>query len=188
MRIIAATNTDLKAEVAEGRFREDLYYRLSDYEIVIPPLRDRHEDIVLLIEFFIHKYAYLNPGHQFILNDENLNSALRYAWPGNIRELESHVKRCIINATNGRMEQSTLAGEHLKAHAGPSLDDVLFQDMQWKKAKHQIITRFETNYLQCLLTRYHGVVVRCARHAGMQPADFWKMLKKYNLNAQQYRI
>jgi DNA-binding NtrC family response regulator len=189
VRIIAATNTDLKTEVSQGRFREDLYYRLSDYEILIPPLRERQEDIALLIEYFIKKYAYLNPGHHFTLTEESLNKAVRYPWPGNIRELESHVKRCIIDASTGMADRNPLTNEKIKANSAGAMEDVLlFQDMQWKKAKKQVITKFETKYLQCLLTQYHGVVVRCARHAGMQPADFWKMLKKYNLHAHEYRL
>jgi DNA-binding NtrC family response regulator len=189
VRIIAATNTDLKTEVCQGRFREDLYYRLSDYEILIPPLRDRQEDIVLLIDHFVKKYAYLNPNSPFGLNKENMTNALFYPWPGNIRELESHVKRCIIDAANSLVEHPPFAIDKANSNPSNSIDENrLLQDMQWKKAKKQVITRFELKYLQCLLSRYHGIVVRCARHAGMQPADFWKMLKKYNLNAQEYRL
>jgi DNA-binding NtrC family response regulator len=189
VRIIAATNTDLRTEVSQGRFREDLYYRLSDYEILVPPLRERPEDIELLIQHFVKKYAHLNPASPFTLNKESMANALNYKWPGNIRELESHVKRCIIDAATGLVNQAAHADEKANPERYTAGDEARqLQEMQWKKAKRQVITRFETRYLQCLLTRYHGVVVRCARHAGMQPADFWKMLKKYNLNAQEYRI
>jgi DNA-binding NtrC family response regulator len=189
VRIIAAANTDLKTEVAHGRFREDLYYRLSDYEITLPSLRERLEDIDLLIEYFKNKYSYLNPNARLSWNGKKKESILSFRWPGNIRELESYIKRCIIDAADCALERKTTPLHNTSTNLPPAAEEEnLLQGMKWKMAKKHVITRFEIRYLQCLLIKYHGIVVRCARHAGMQPADFWKMLKKYELNVQEYRV
>ena len=94
-RVIAATNRDLMEEVNEGRFREDLYYRLSVIPIILPPLRDRTEDIPLLVQHFLRKHAIPGKRNQKRLSPEAINLLLHYSWPGNVRELENAIERAI---------------------------------------------------------------------------------------------
>lgn len=95
-RVIAATNRDLKAEIAHGRFREDLYYRLHVFPITIPPLRERRDDIPLLISHFVKKYS-ARTGKKVETVSQNLIATLQaYDWPGNVRELENVIERAVI--------------------------------------------------------------------------------------------
>src|SRR5436190_1936972 len=96
VRIIAATNVDLKQLVREGKFREDLFYRLNVITIDLPPLRQRKEDIPLLAEFFLRKYSEENQRSMRRLNPETLRQLLNYAWPGNVRELENVIERAVV--------------------------------------------------------------------------------------------
>jgi DNA-binding NtrC family response regulator len=96
VRIVAATNVDLRQLVREGKFREDLFYRLNVISIDLPPLRQRKEDIPLLVEFFLRRYSDENQRSMRRLNSEALRSLLNYAWPGNVRELENVIERAVV--------------------------------------------------------------------------------------------
>ena len=101
VRIIAATNVDLKQLVKEGKFREDLYYRLNVIMIDLPPLRQRKEDIPLLVEHFLQKYAEENSRSAGRMTSEALRSLLTYSWPGNVRELENVIERAVVLSSGG---------------------------------------------------------------------------------------
>ena len=96
VRIIAATNVDLKQMVREGKFREDLFYRLNVITIDLPPLRLRREDIPLLAEYFLKKYSEENERPERHINNEALRALVNYAWPGNVRELENVIERAVV--------------------------------------------------------------------------------------------
>jgi len=96
VRIIAATNVDLKQMVREGKFREDLFYRLNVITIDLPPLRLRREDIPLLVEYFLKKYSEENERTQRHISNEALRALVSYAWPGNVRELENVIERAVV--------------------------------------------------------------------------------------------
>jgi len=98
VRLITATNQDLEKAVKEGKFREDLYYRLQVVQIYLPPLRDRMEDVPLLVEHFIEKYAKDNGKSIKYASPEALEAMMRYKWPGNVRELENAIERAVVLA------------------------------------------------------------------------------------------
>jgi DNA-binding NtrC family response regulator len=108
VRLVAATNVDLRAEVAAGRFREDLYYRLNVVSIVLPPLRDRREDIPLLVEHFLDKYRRRLSKDVFGIDDEAMARLLDYPWPGNVRELENVMERSALFAEQGWITAGSL--------------------------------------------------------------------------------
>ncbi|MBL4633925.1 MAG: sigma 54-interacting transcriptional regulator, partial [Kofleriaceae bacterium] len=103
VRIVAATNRDLKKEVAEGRFREDLYYRLSVFPITLPPLRERSEDVAELAEHFVSVAAQRFGKPKVMLDATQLRALRSYSWPGNIRELQSVIDRAVILADGERL-------------------------------------------------------------------------------------
>jgi transcriptional regulator with PAS, ATPase and Fis domain len=96
VRIIAATNVDLRQQVKEGKFREDLFYRLNVITIELPPLRQRKQDIPLLVDFFLHKFSQENERALCHITPEALRPLLAYSWPGNVRELENVVERAVV--------------------------------------------------------------------------------------------
>jgi DNA-binding NtrC family response regulator len=100
VRIIAATNVDLKQQVREGKFREDLFYRLNVISVDLPPLRQRREDIPLLVDFFLTRYSEENERHPRRITPEALRPLLAYSWPGNVRELENVIERAVVLSTS----------------------------------------------------------------------------------------
>jgi len=109
VRVLAATNQNLEQAVAAGRFREDLYYRLNVIQIVVPPLRDRPEEIPALVEYFVRRYARLFQQEEFTLPPETMERLMRHRYPGNIRELENSVKRMIVLG-DPLLTKSTISG------------------------------------------------------------------------------
>src|SRR5258708_18998778 len=115
VRVIAATNKKLAEEVAKGRFREDLYYRLNVVAVEMPPLRDRRSDIVMLAKFFIDKYAKANAKPVDVIAPDALELLVSYDWPGNVRELENAIERAVVLAPG-----SAIDARHLPPSIRPS--------------------------------------------------------------------
>jgi DNA-binding NtrC family response regulator len=103
VRIIAATNVDLRQLVREGKFREDLFYRLNVITVDLPALRQRKEDIPLLVEFFLRKYSEENQHALRRITPEALRPLMNYSWPGNVRELENVVERAVVLSSSGEI-------------------------------------------------------------------------------------
>jgi two-component system response regulator HydG len=117
LRLVAATNQDLKAAVKEGRFREDLYYRLNVIQLRVPPLRERRDDIGLLAEHFLRQYAERNGRAVSGFGKGAVEALMRYDWPGNVRELENTIERAVVLSRGGAIEAEDLPSE---VRAGPS--------------------------------------------------------------------
>ena len=113
VRIVAATNIDLRRAVEEGRFREDLYYRLNVIAIQLPALRQRKEDIPALVNHFVQKYALENGKNVHVVNSEALQLLMDYDWPGNVRELENVIERGVVLATGDGIGRD-LIPEHVR--------------------------------------------------------------------------
>ena len=173
VRILSATNADLKAAVAEGTFREDLFYRLNVINLHLPPLRDRQEDIPLLAAYFIRKQN-VKFGTAFSgLTPEAMEAFRAYEWPGNIRQL-CNVIEAAMTISNG-----TYIGL-------PELSQLIATD-QPGQAGHQAdyssaLSCFETDYLTRLLRKHSGNVEDAAAEAGMNMATIYRKLKKYGIN------
>jgi len=127
VRLIAATNRDLQVEVREGRFRPDLYYRLSVFPIEAPPLRERREDIAPLVSFFVSKYADTFGKPVCKVSQATMNALEAYDWPGNIRELRNLIERSVILSTGDTlaMEPALLGNEETVPATGGALKDHL---------------------------------------------------------------
>jgi len=180
IRVIAATNQDLTSAVAEGRFREDLYYRINVIPIVLPPLRERREDIPLLAEHFLAKYAEQMGKPVTGLSRPALNLLVRYDWPGNIRELENVVERAVaLERTPTILPESlpaTLRGG-VPRNAGPANDAL--PEAGFDLEAH--VKEIERGYISQALERAGGVQVRAAELLGMSFRSFRYYVKKYNL-------
>jgi len=123
VRIIAATNKDLKRLVEEGRFREDLYYRLNVIPIKIPPLRERKQDIPLLVKYFLQKYSLETGRRGMTISDSALDKLKTYSWPGNIRELQNVIERAVILSPGREITEDQLPPEIVKRDRQVELDE-----------------------------------------------------------------
>jgi transcriptional regulator with GAF, ATPase, and Fis domain len=132
-RLIAATNRDLNDEVAAGRFREDLFYRLNVIPLKIPPLRERGRDIVLLAKYFLHQYARKHNRPYLDLSPENQASLLNYHWPGNVRELKNVIERAVLLAVDGRLELNLSANQ--TSLSDPFSDTPTMEELQRRYIK-----------------------------------------------------
>jgi len=183
LRIIAATNKDLREEVKRGRFREDLYYRIAVIEIHMPPLRERGEDIPLLVEHFLHTNAY--GGRQRLqVTTEALNCLMTYPWPGNIRELRNCIERLSVLAENQVLTVESLPPSILKSaqpkESSDALADLPLEEVErlhilrtlerhrWNKKRAATILGIDTKTLYNKLRRY-GVPLG-GRPDGERPA------------------
>jgi two-component system response regulator AtoC len=137
VRIIAATIRDLSQAVAEGKFREDLFYRLNVLPLHLPPLRARKEDIPLLVDHFIHKYNELHQLGSEGVAEEVMARLLEYPWPGNVRELENTVERAMILAQGKKIEVDCLPSEILGERA-PWKKDIWAEEFSIKKASRML--------------------------------------------------
>jgi two-component system NtrC family response regulator len=123
-RVVAATNVDLKKAMSEGRFREDLYYRLGVVVLSVPPLRERESDLLLLANFYLQKYASENKKKNVKFSPQALRAIESHAWPGNIRELENRIKRAVIMADGTQITPVHLElGEPAEKYAGKRLKE-----------------------------------------------------------------
>jgi DNA-binding NtrC family response regulator len=132
VRVIAATNRDLRQMVAEGRFQEDLFYRLNVIPIRIPPLRERSEDIAVLAEHFVVKHAQRSGRPARRLDESALEVLQRYDWPGNVRELENTIERAVVLSRDPVIGADAISGLHVAAPAGPGMPSMrLHQNLEW---------------------------------------------------------
>jgi transcriptional regulator with GAF, ATPase, and Fis domain len=132
VRVIAATNRDLRRLVDEGRFQEDLFYRLHVVPIVVPPLRERPEDIPMLVEYFAHKHATRSGKPIDALEDGVVSWLQEYSWPGNVRELENTIERAVVLTTSSTITRDTITVEApmgVRTAGVPSLN--LRQNVKW---------------------------------------------------------
>ena len=185
-RVIAATNTDLKAMCEEGLFRKDLYYRLNVFPIEIPPLRERLDDIPHFVEVFLRK---MNTFHLKDIRhvDPRVIEAFRgYSWPGNIRELENLMERAYILETSSQLTPTGFPSELFEsrpARASTSTDSGL----TLAEARRAGVVEIEMAYLRRQLTRHHGSVKDSARAAGITTRQIHKLMKKYAIRKEEFK-
>ena len=174
VRVIAATHRDLRREVSESRFREDLFYRLHILPLHLPPLRERKEDIPLLAAHFIQKIGNEIRKNKITLTDEALNILLTYDWPGNVRELENVLERAIVLCETNRIDEKSLgflSGEKSGTNIAESSLDL----------EHSLAA-LERRLLEQALSAAGGVKARAARILGIKESALYYKLDKYNLH------
>lgn len=183
-RIIAATNVDLPGEVTEGRFREDLYFRLNVLMIRLPPLRERREDIpVLAIHFFnqidaAHGLQGFAPGA--------LKALLAYPWPGNVRELRNAVESAVIIAEGDQINSEDLPA-HIPAASLEQVPEEYLSTLTYQEACDLARERMLHQYLRALMTTFHGNVTSAAERAGVERETLHRLLRKYSVTPSTFR-
>jgi len=168
VRIIAATNRKLEMAVEARDFREDLYYRLNVIKIELPPLRERLEDIPLLVRYFIHKFSKKIGKNIRRVSNEVLDILTGYSWPGNIRELENVIERAVVVAETEEIQKKDLPID-VATH---------YYDLR----KFWSLENVEREHLLKVLTCVHGNKSKAARLLGIDTTTLWRKLKRYNIS------
>jgi len=183
IRVIAATNQDLSKAVSEGRFREDLYYRINVIPIALPPLRERREDIPLLAEYFLEKYAEQMEKPITAISRDAMEHLVRHDWPGNIRELENAIERAVaLELTPAILCDSlpqSVRGDTPRPPSAPAAPADVLPDSGFDLEAH--VKDIERSYIAEALKRAGGVQVKAAELLGMSFRSFRYYVKKYNL-------
>ncbi len=188
VRLVSATNRDLREAIAKGQFREELYYRVNVIAIHLPPLRERAGDVRLLAHTFLKRFG---QARVTTMEDAAVEALERYAWPGNVRELQNVMERACALADGHRIMVRDLPDHVVHAvsragapPAGPgSASPPSGSDLTLKAAKEQWLQILEVSYLRDLLARHDGNVSSAAKAAGIDRKTFHRLINKYDLRA-----
>lgn len=184
VRIITATSRNIQELVAQGRFREEVYYRLNIIDILIPPLRERKCDIPLLTRHFIDKYGKQYHKRDIKMSREAEDCLLAYSFPGNVRELENLVQRAVVLAEGSRIEPHHFPGTVLTTNAAPHDHK---NRMTFREEKKRVLQAFEKEYLIHCLRSAKGNITTAARCADMDLKNFYVKLKSCGIDPKQYK-
>ena len=186
VRIIAATNRDLKTMVDEGNFREDLFYRLNVFPIFIPPLRERKDDIPRLLYHFLKVYCRQIRKQVDGFSDDALEMLVNYDWPGNVRQLKNAVERLVI-ITDDRVLNYQSLSDYWEIKRNRSRDAIPETLEELKSIKRHLLEnqfgQIERSFLQRALSAADGNITQAARQTGMQRSNFSALMKKHRLSA-----
>jgi len=192
VRIVAATNRNLQHEVEEENFREDLYYRFAVVKVSLPPLRERTEDIPLLVDHFLEEANDMAGRDEVEVSYETMEKLKRHRWPGNVRELKNFVERAVLLTQGDEIEtrfldvddpapaEPEVAEESASSMAGLAIDE----NLPFKDAKNRLIEEFERTYWRELLKRTEGNVSEAARVAGVHRKSVEYILKKHDISRE----
>jgi DNA-binding NtrC family response regulator len=181
VRIIAATNADLFDRVKVKLFREDLFYRLNALSLHVPALRDRLDDVVHLSNHFLVQYARARQIERRTMSSSALHKLMMYEWPGNVRELEGVILRALIFTASSSLQPDDITLPQQISNYPP-------ENPLLRQAKTNVIHNFELNYLTNLLTEHHGNITHAALAAGKQRSTLQRLLRKYSLDPQAFRV
>jgi DNA-binding NtrC family response regulator len=179
VRVIAAANRSPEEAVEAGKLRQDLYYRLNVIPLVLPPLRERREDIPLLARHFLAKYAveFDKPVTDF--SAETIRRLVSYDWPGNVRELEHVVVRAVVLCAQSQIRDSDISLP-LRAEAAA--------EESFQGAKNRIIAEFEKSFVERALLLNHGNISRAARAAKKSRRAFWELIRKHQIDVKTLKL
>ena len=178
VRIIAATNKDLEKEVVNGSFREDLFYRLNTIQVLIPPLRERIDDIMPLLEHYIKGLCDRENKPLKSFSPEAKELLKSYPWPGNVRELQNLIGRAYYLSSANLIQKEDLP-KYIVKDSSPFSNNIL--KLQYKEAKEQTLNEFETEYLSYHLKTNKGNITKTAQECGLDRRSLHRLISKYNI-------
>lgn len=187
IRFMAATNRDLKTLVAHGQFREDLFYRLNVIGFFLPPLRERREDIPLLVHHLIAKYSRLNRKQISGIRPDAMAALMARQWPGNVRELENVIERSIILCPSDRIGPDVLLSDAVSCQAPSHFDETIFR-LPFKEAKEAVIQGFHRQYIHAVLQANQGNISKAADQAGLQRQYLHRIMKEEGISAEGFKV
>ena len=181
VRIIAATNRDLRAEVNQARFRSDLFFRLSVVRIVMPPLRQRPEDMETIVRTLLRQLRAGAASVTRFTDPEFVSGLSRSAWPGNVRELRNYLERCLV------FEEPMPLGDDGQAAHPPRSAAAIDPGLQYAEARRQAVEAFEQAYVQSLLEAHGGRVSAAARAAGIDRVYLYRLMRRHGIAGARER-
>jgi len=191
IRLITATNKNLEAMIAEGTFREELFYRLNVLPIFLPPLRKRKDDIPALVHHFLEKYSRGVNGKNTAISPDAMHLLMKYDWPGNVRELENIIERLVVMSDGSTIkpEQLPVSIQRERLDGGvvvPRTNQELKEAKQ--RLRRKAVREVERAFVANALERNGWNVTRAAREVGMQRSNFHALVRKHNLNRKRTRV
>jgi len=186
VRVIAASNGDLKQMCDDGRFRKDLYYRLNVFPITIPQLFERKEDIPLFVDFFLHRFNQFNAKDIHGVHPDVMHALMQYDWPGNLRELENLLERAHILETTGQLTPESFPSE-LFERMKPVTEIAIDTSKTLAAVRSKAIAETERRYLKQLLVRNKGKINTSAAEAGISTRQLNKLMHKYQLEKSAFK-
>jgi DNA-binding NtrC family response regulator len=186
VRVVTATNTDLKKMCEDGQFRKDLYYRLNVFPIEVPPLRDRPEDIPHLVEVFLKRMNKFSSKEIHHIHPHVLEAFRRYSWPGNIRELENLMERAYILETSSLLTPESFPSELFESQA-PSASVFFDTQLTLTEVRHKGIEDIERRYLKEVLAKNQGRIKESASVAGVTTRQLHKLMKRHGIRKEEFR-
>jgi two-component system response regulator GlrR len=189
VRVIVATNKDLEEQVKKGQFRDDLFYRIHVIPVYLPPLRERKEDIVPLVEHFLKKYSEQMKKEVRGLTPEALRKLMLHDWPGNVRELENSIEYAVAMAQKDFITEEAVLQSKSAPLDGGRGSDMDKRDVSQERLRPLRDARdaFERDYLVQVLSMTEGNVSQAAKLAGKYRADFYELLKKHDLKVEEFK-
>jgi two-component system nitrogen regulation response regulator NtrX len=181
VRVLAATNKDLETEMETGRFRQDLFYRLNVIPLVIPPLRERKEDIPALVECFLRDFAVKEGEAPKRLSDDAINVLLRHSWPGNVRELKNIIERLVIMTPSDVITANDVPALGMGADKIPEEPCVPISADSYREAKMD----FERQFLVKKLKEFNGNISRTAEAIGLERSNLHRKIKSYGIEVKE---
>jgi DNA-binding NtrC family response regulator len=186
IRFVAATNHNLKADISEKRFREDLYYRLNVVHIDLPTLKERKQDIPLLAYHFLKRYAQINAKVIQEISPEAMQALMGREYPGNVRELENIIERGIIFCNTDTLRVKDLHLDREGASFFPEVSEDVAR-LSFKEAKDKMINLFHNQYIMALLRESGGNISKAAEIAGIQRQYLHRLMKEAGIEAEQFK-
>lgn len=188
VRFIAATNTDLLCAMREGRFREDLFFRLRVIPIEVPALRERPEDIPVLLSLYVTYYAKAYQLIEICFSEVARRRLETYTWPGNIRELENCVRYLTCLQLNRNVEPADLPLLNIEGEKHATLEQSGLTEQSFREAKRELVNRFERIYLEDALRKSNGNITRAARASGKPRRAFFELMRKHRVNPADFVV
>jgi two-component system response regulator AtoC/two-component system nitrogen regulation response regulator NtrX len=177
VRLISATHKDLLKEIKEGNFREDLYYRLKVVEILLPPLRNRREDIIILAENFIQYFSDKHRKNVKSISNDAVKIFTKYSWPGNVRELQNVIESAVVMANAETLEISDFPEEISNSDINRSFD----YNLPFRDAKKIVVDTFERDFVSRKLAENNGNISKTAEALGMHRQSLQQKIKDLNM-------
>ncbi|MCK8604042.1 sigma-54-dependent transcriptional regulator [Desulfoferrobacter suflitae] len=186
VRVIASTNRNLPDKIRRGEFREDLFYRLNVLPIELPPLRERREDIPLLVDHFLQKHCSDLKKPRKSISAELMDRFLRDPWEGNVRELENVIIRGILFSPEEEIRPEHVGFREATRQTGDVLDETC-HELDYREAKEEVLRRFHASYIGNLLANTQGNVTQAAKLCGLERQGLQQIMRRYGIRPDKFR-